>query len=168
MRALALYYSYVGNRSLATLAGSIREEQTAKSRRAFKLRDFRGVDQEVVAKLETMGIGTAEEMVEAGRTPRARRQLAEQAGISPEAVLELVKLSDLSRLPGVKGVRARLYYNAGLDSPGRFGEWEPDTLHEMLVAFVERTGFEGIAPLPKEVRSTIASARKLRTVVEYA
>ena len=30
-----------------------------------------------------------------------------------------------------------------------------------------RTHFDGIAPLPKEVQSTIATARKLPKIVEY-
>jgi hypothetical protein len=36
-----------------------------------------------------------------------------------------------------------------------------------LVGFVERTGFDGIAPLPKEVRNAIVKARQLPAVVEY-
>jgi hypothetical protein len=37
-------------------------------------------------------------MLTAGKTPEARQELAEQTGVSPQAILELVKLSDLSRL----------------------------------------------------------------------
>lgn len=37
----------------------------------------------------------------------------------------------------------------------------------MLVDFVERTGFDGIAPLPKEIRNTIKAASELPPVVEY-
>jgi hypothetical protein len=37
----------------------------------------------------------------------------------------------------------------------------------MLVEFVERGGFGGIAPLPKEVRNAIATAKQLPRIVEY-
>jgi len=37
----------------------------------------------------------------------------------------------------------------------------------MVAGYIERTGFEGIAPLPAEVRSTVANARKLPKIVEY-
>ena len=37
----------------------------------------------------------------------------------------------------------------------------------MTAAFVERTGFDGVAPLPKEVSSTIANARKLPGIVTW-
>jgi hypothetical protein len=36
--------------------------------------------------------------------------------------------------------------------------------HQMLIA---RTGFDGIAPLPKEVSSTIANARDLPKIVTW-
>jgi hypothetical protein len=167
MRGLALYYRFVGNAPLAKLAGDIREQEITKTRRAFKLREFRGVSLEDVARLEASGIVTVEHMLAAGKTPKARQQLAEQTGISPQAILELVKLSDLSRLGAIKSVRARLYYEAGLDTPDKFTQWEPEALHKMLVEFVERTGFDGIAPLPKEVRNAVTKARQLPEAVQY-
>jgi hypothetical protein len=36
-----------------------------------------------------------------------------------------------------------------------------------MIDFVERTGFDGIAPLPKEAEYTIESARKLPKIIEY-
>jgi hypothetical protein len=167
MRGLALYYGFVGNAPLARLASDIREQKIAKARQAFKLREFRGVSLEEVAKLEAVGIVTVEHMLVAGKTPAARQRLAEQTGISVQTILELVKLSDLSRLGAVKSVRARLYYDAGLDTPDKFTQWEPEALRQMLIEFVERTGFDGIAPLPKELRNTIAKARKLPAAVQY-
>jgi hypothetical protein len=167
MRGLALYYGFVGNASLARLASDIREQKIAKTRQAFKLREFRGVSLEEVAKLEAIGIVTVEQMLAAGKTSAARQRLAEKTGISLQTILELVKLSDLSRLGAVKSVRARLYYDAGLDTPDKFTQWEPEALQQMLIEFVERTGFDGIAPLPKELRSTMAKAQQLPKVVQY-
>ncbi len=167
MRALALYYGFAGNAPLARLAGDIREQEIDNTRQAFKLREYRGVSREDVAKLEAIGIVTVEQMLVAGKTPEARQQLAEQTGIPLQTILELVKLSDLSRLGAIKSVRARLYYDAGLDTPDKFTQWEPDALRQMLVEFVERTGFDGIAPLPKELRNAISKARQLPKVVQY-
>ena len=84
-----------------------------------------------------------------------------------EAIEELVKLSDLARIPGIKGVRARLYHDAGVDTMEKLAEWEPEALRAMLAEFVERTGFEGIAVLPAEARSAVRQARRLPRVVVY-
>lgn len=167
LRGLALYFKFVGNEALARLASELREQRIAATRKAFKLGEFRGVDPENIARLEAAGIVTVEDMLAAGQTPAARQGLSERTGVSEPAILELVKLSDLSRLEGVKGVRARLYYDAGLETPAHFTRWEPEALRQMLIEWVERTGFDGIAPLPKELQTTIATARRLPEVVVY-
>ncbi|MCA9947191.1 MAG: DUF4332 domain-containing protein, partial [Anaerolineales bacterium] len=118
-------------------------------------------------KLESLGIVTVADLLAAGKTPQARKHLAEEAAVSSDILLELVKLSDLSRLGAVKSVRARLYYDAGLDTPDKFTEWEPEALRQMLVKFVEATNFDGIAPLPKELRNAIAKAHKLPKIISY-
>ncbi len=37
----------------------------------------------------------------------------------------------------------------------------------MLLGFIEKSGFEGIAPLPKEAANCIEDARELPSIVEY-
>jgi len=105
-------------------------------------------------------------MLAAGCTAQQRETLAKEACIPEQAIMEFVKLSDLARLPGVKGIRARLYYDAGVDSVEKLAQWQPKALCLMMTEFVERTGFDGLPPLPKEVSSTIANAQKLPKVVE--
>jgi hypothetical protein len=167
MRSLALYYEFAGNHALAKLASDIREQKISQTRQAFKLREFRGVSPEEIAKLAAIGIVTVEHMLTAGKTPEARQKLAEQTSIPLQTILELVKLSDLSRLGAVKSVRARLYYDAGLDTPDKFTHWEPEALRQMLIEFVERSGFDGIPPLPKELRNAITKAHQLPEAVQY-
>ena len=99
--------------------------------------------------------------------PKIEFGLAKLAGIPVESVLELVKLSDLSRLPGVKGIRARLYYDAGVDTVEKLAACEAEELLRRTGEFVRATGFEGTAPLPKEVSSTIITARGLPKLVEW-
>ncbi|MFX1474618.1 MAG: DUF4332 domain-containing protein, partial [Promethearchaeota archaeon] len=96
-----------------------------------------------------------------------RKALAERTSIPLEAILELVKLSDLARIEGLKGIRARLYYDAGVDTLDKLAQWDPEELRAMLQAFVERTGFDGIAPLPKEARNAVAKAKELPRIVEF-
>lgn len=167
IRGIAMYYSFTGNRAMAELIAGMREKGIAKTRKVFRLKDFRGVNQEDIEKLAAAGIDNVERMLEAGKTPELRKRLSTETGISAQAILELVKLSDLSRLGAIKEVRARLYYDAGVDTPEKFASWEPEALREMLVEFVNRTGFDGIAPLPKEIRNGVETARKSKKIVQY-
>ncbi len=139
----------------------------AKRTNPFKLRDFKGVNIDVVGRLEQMGITTSGQLLLAGKSPKMRATLARAAGIPEAAVHELVKLSDLARLPGVKAIRARLYYDAGVDTVEKLAACEPEALLARTAEFVTSTRFDGIAPLPKEVSSTISNAKTLPKVVEW-
>jgi hypothetical protein len=138
-----------------------------KNTKTFKLKDFVRVDPNAVDMLEAVGVKNTAQMLSAGRTVESRDDLAKKAGISRDVVLELVKLSDLARIPGVKGIRARLYYEAGVDTVKKLAACEAESLLKMTTEFVERSGFPGIAPLPKEVSSTIESAKRLPNIVEW-
>jgi hypothetical protein len=44
---------------------------------------------------------------------------------------------------------------------------EPEGLRQKLVEYIEVSGFDGIAPTPKEAANTVALARHLPRLVEY-
>lgn len=167
LRGIGLYCDLIGRQDLAARAWAIREEAIAGTRKVFALKDFRGVDEDHVRKLAVEGIVNVEHMVATGKTPALREALSQKTGVPLEVILEYVKLSDLARVGGLRGVRARLYYDAGVDTIDKLAQWDPEELREMFVDFVERTGFDGIAPLPKEARNAVATARKLPRLVEY-
>ena len=102
-----------------------------------------------------------------GKTPALRQTLAEATGVPLETILEYTQLSDLTRVGALKRVRARLYYDAGVDTIDALAAWDPAALREMFVEYVTRTGFDGIAPLPKEIRNAVATAKTLPRLVEY-
>lgn len=159
------YYEYLSNDRMAKFSGKLRAERIAH--KPFPIKDFRGVDTGYVKKLKIVGIRNADQMIEAGRTPQDRKQLSARTGIPESAIQEFVKLSDLSRIPGIKGVRARLYYDIGIDSVEKLGSWDPEKLIETVVEFVERTGFDGIPTLPAEARAAVNKAKKMPKLIEY-
>lgn len=162
---VAYYYEYKSNEEMRRMAGVLRQQRI--ERKPFALKDFRGVTPEVVEKLAEVGVRDVRQMLRAGASVNDRQTLAEQTGLAAETVLELVKLSDLARIPGVKGVRSRLYVDAGVDTVAKLALWEPEALRLMLADFVERTGFDGAPVLPAEARFTVAQAKGLPQVVQY-
>jgi predicted flap endonuclease-1-like 5' DNA nuclease len=163
--ALRYYYEYTSNAEIRSLASSMREQRIQRT--PFLLSRFRGVEPNYADKLASAGIRNVSQMLKAGRTPQDRLSLARKTGVPPDAILEYVKLSDLARISGTKGVRARLYYDAGVDTLEKMAEWDPVELRVMVIDFVEHTGFDGIAPLPKEAASAVATAKRLPKIVEY-
>lgn len=162
--ALRYYFDFIGNQKNSDLSGDLRSERI--KRKPFYIRNFRGVNPDEIAKLEAVYIENTDQMLDAGRTPKLRKALAEQTGLPVDVLREYVTLSDLARLGAVRSVRARLYYDAGL-TPEIIATWEPEDLHAMLKEFVSRTQFDGIAPLAKEVRNLVENARSLPKLVHY-
>ncbi|MFX1318174.1 MAG: DUF4332 domain-containing protein [Promethearchaeota archaeon] len=165
--AIRYYYRFTANREMANRVAEFREVRTRRTRKEFQLRDFRGINLEHVTKLEAAGICDVEQMRTRGATPSQRTELAKMLDIPEETILELVKLSDLARLPGVKGIRARLYYEAGVDTLEKMAQWDPEALRHMLIEFVEKRGFNGIAPLPKEAANSVKVAGELPKLIEF-
>ena len=160
------YFAFTKDDELLECARLLRKERTRKTRRMFLIKDFLDVDHKHVEKLADIGIKNVEHMLEAGKTKCQRSQLAQQLDIPEAAILELVKLSDLTRLGYVKAKLSRLYYNAGLDSPQKIAQFEPDELHAFFQKFVKDSGWDGMVPNPKDLVHNIESARKLKPVVE--
>lgn len=163
--AFAYWFEYLGEKKLEKIVKMMRQDRIKRS--PFKIAHFRGIKQETVDKLSSQGIENVLQMLDAGRTHDMRHQLSKKTGVPIEDILELVKLSDLSRIGAVRSVRARLYHDAGVDIPAKIAKWDSTEFQEMLLGFIEKSGFEGIAPLPKEVSNCIDDARKLPSIVEY-
>jgi len=167
MWALGHFFLFLKNKELVRAAGRIRGTRIKAKRQPFKLKDFRGVKPEHVQALEAIKIRDTKKMLEDGKTPKSRAELAEKTGLDRTIIEEFVKLSDLARLPGVKGIRARLYHDAGFDCVEKLRNVTPEELLRITREFVEKTGFNGIAPLPKEASFTIAKAKKLPDLIEW-
>lgn len=162
--ALRYYFDFIQDQGLSRLAGQMRAERI--KRVPVLIRDFRGVDPQVADTLAAHGLENIDQILDAGRTPALRQALANQTSLPLETIMELVKLSDLARLSGVRRVRARLYHDAGL-IPASIATWEPQALSAMLVDWVSQHDFDGIPPTPKEVEHLVADARRLPTIVIY-
>lgn len=164
--ALRYYFRFLENVELERYAGLLREARI--KRKPFAIKDFRGVNSTHITTLKDAGIQNINQMLKAGKTPKLRQQLSQQTGIPEPAILELVRLSDLARIPGIKSIRARLYHDAGIDSVQKMASLAAEEILEVTSKFINDTGFDGIPPLPAEVRHGIMKAKALPKVVDYA
>jgi hypothetical protein len=161
------YFLFAKRDDLRQLARSVIAEYVKKKRKPFKLKNFRGILPEHADALASQGVVDVDKMLEVGKTPELRRTLANETGLGIKVIEELVKLSDLARIPGLKGIRARLYYDAGFDQLEKLRESTPEDVLRITQAFVQRTGFKGIAPLPKEALGAVTIAKKLPDIIEW-
>ncbi len=160
------YFQFLGQRELFHHARTLRNERTQKTRRSFPIKEFLNINRKHVEKLASIGIKNVDQMLENGRTKKHREQLSNQLDIPEKAILELVRLSDITRIGYVKTKLSRLYYDAGLHSPAKIAAFEPEQLHEFFVKFIADSGWDGMVPNPKDLVNNVRNARKLSRIVE--
>lgn len=81
-----------------------------------KFKDFLGISEETISKLEKNGIKSTKHLYDKVITKNDRKKTAKATGISEEEVLELTKLTDLTRIQWVNGTFASVLYKAGYDT----------------------------------------------------
>jgi hypothetical protein len=162
--ALVHYFKFLTKESLAKKASQLRKSEI--KRQPHPLREIRGLHVDDLDKLAKVGIVNVTELLEAANTPIRRSELSTSSKVPEESILEITKLADLCRIPGVKGIRARLYFDAGVDTLEKLAQWDPLELREMLLGYVMATNFDGLAPWLKEAKFAIETAQKLPKLLE--
>ncbi|MHA2224590.1 MAG: DUF4332 domain-containing protein [Candidatus Hodarchaeales archaeon] len=164
--ALMQYFNATNNNSMYKSALELRQPRKVK-KTPFLLKKILGIDSKYIAKLNTLGVRNVNDMINSGKTPALRKSLAEKTGIPPKVILELVKISDLTRVGYVKEKLSRLYYNAGVQIPEDLAKWEAKKLHKHFEEYIKRTKWDGMVPYLSDLKHNITNAKKLKSVVEY-
>ncbi len=133
----------------------------------FKLKDFLTANQESAKKLAGIGIKTASQILDLGKTIKEREILASKSGVSVDEVLKFVKLANLARCPGHMKKRACLYYEAGLDTFDKIAEQDPELMIKFLGDFIKNTGFDGSAPMLTDARSSVENSKRIPRIIEF-
>jgi len=160
------YFRFIENEELLAYTAKLREERTKKSRRIFPLKEFYNVNQEYIKKLASVGIKNVEQMLEAGKTIKQRKELAEQLEMTEENILEFVELSDITRIGYVKSKLAKLYHSAGIDTPTKIAKFTAEELYKYFEEYVNKSNWDCMIPNPSDLESNIKSAKKLKEIVE--
>ncbi|TFG30433.1 DUF4332 domain-containing protein [Candidatus Thorarchaeota archaeon] len=165
MQGLSYYFKFLENNIMSQEASKIRGKYL--KRNALNLKDFVGLTNDDITILKEKGITNANNILAAGTTEDKRKALAKDTGIPYDSILALVKMADLSRIFGVKGVRARLYVDSGIDTVEKMSEANSEELIATTSSFIERTNFPGIPPTQKEAKSAIETAKKILKNIDY-
>jgi hypothetical protein len=126
-----------------------------------KLIEFPAIRRSDIDRLSSIGISTVNQLLNASMSKRKRQEIVKKAGISPSTISELVHLSALSRLPGVKKIRARLVSEAGLDTYSKITKLEPEEIRRIQHKNIARSGFRGSVSTINEAQSAVTMARNL-------
>ena len=83
---------------------------------SYPITDIDGIDGEVAAVLKSAGIRSTDRLLEAARTVKGRKILAEKTGYDEKRLLYWANIADRMRIKGVRKEYAELLQAAGVDT----------------------------------------------------
>jgi predicted flap endonuclease-1-like 5' DNA nuclease len=118
-------------------------------------------------KLEAEGIKTAEQLLQAGSSPKHRQELAKKTGFSEHHILKWVNQADLFRVKGIGRQYAELLQSSGVDSVLELAQRTPDHLRAALKANNDKKRQVHLVPGAGTVDRWVDEAKKLPRIVTY-
>ena len=132
-----------------------------------KLQAIQGIGEATEKKLTAAGVTSVDQLLEAGATPKGRKELAEKSGVSEAQLLKFVNYADLFRIKGIAGQNAELLEAAGVDSVAELAQRNATNLTAKLKEVNEAKKLSGNMPGEKQVGEWIAAAKALPKKVQY-
>ncbi len=126
-----------------------------------------GIGEVYAQKLSDAGIKTTNALLKQGATPKGRKEIAENSGISETLILEWVNHVDLFRIKGVFEEYADLLEEAGVDTVKELAQRNPENLYKKLVEVNEQKKLVRQLPGKSQVENWVAQAKQLDRAVFY-
>ena len=133
----------------------------------YKVIDIQGVGPAYAEKLNAQGIINCDQLLEAGKTAKGRKELEEKTGINGKLILTWVNHCDLYRIKGVGPQFAELLEAAGVDTVKEFGHRVAANLVAKMTEVNEQKHLTKVVPTEAQVQAMIDQAKELETVVSY-
>src|SRR5256885_11031892 len=142
--------------------------QRRRQRVPYSIRAIAGIGPAMTGKLKTLGIRTTEKLLDAAKTAKDRKILAEKLDVSEQAVLRWANLADRMRIKGVREPYAELLKDAGVDTVRELKYRNPGRLADAMAAANAKRKRVNLLPTAKRVEHWIANARKLEPKIRYS
>ncbi len=132
-----------------------------------KITTIEGIGPVLAEKFAAAGVKTTEKLLDKGRTPKGRADLAQATGASEKQILEWTNRADLFRVKGIGEEYSDLLEAAGVDTVVELAGRNPENLHAKLGEVNAGKKKVRREPTQKEVEKWVAAAKLLPRMIEY-
>jgi len=134
---------------------------------SYPITDIGGIDGDVAATLKSAGIRSTARLLEAARTVKGRKELAEKTGLPEKQLLCWANVADRMRIRGVSKEYAELLQAAGVDTVKELKYRNPANLASAMAEANRKRKMVRLLPSEKVVLRWIEEARKLPLKISY-
>jgi hypothetical protein len=133
----------------------------------YPLKHIDGMTPFIEIKLKSRRIRTTERLLEAARTVKGRKELAEKTGIPEQQWLDWANNADCMRIKGMGSEKAKLLRRAGVTTVGELSHRNPKKLAEAMAEANDKYKLVRVRPTEKSVGVLIERAKKLPRKITY-
>lgn len=134
---------------------------------SYPITHIDGVGPELVALLKRVGIRTTEKFLEAAKSPKGRKALAEKTGIDEKSLLKWANMADRMRIKGIGNDYAELLREAGVDTVRELKRRNAERLCQAMRNANAKRKRVQLLPSQRAVARWIDQARKLPLKITY-
>ena len=118
-------------------------------------------------KLKTAGIRTTARLLDAAKSPKGRKQLAEQTGIEEKRILNWANAADRMRIKGIGQEYSDLLQAAGVDTVKELKYRNPGKLAEAMASANAKSKLARVLPSPRAIERWIEQAKRIQLKITY-
>jgi predicted flap endonuclease-1-like 5' DNA nuclease len=134
---------------------------------SYAVSDIAGIGSEGADRLRAVGIRTAAKLLEAAKSPKERKILAEKTGIDEKRILSWANLVDRMRIKGVGEDYAKLLQAAGVDTVKELKYRNPSNLARAMAEANAKRKLVRVLPSDSAVQRWIDQAKRLPLKISY-
>ncbi|HEX9956440.1 MAG TPA: DUF4332 domain-containing protein [Fibrella sp.] len=134
---------------------------------SLTLGELKGINDTLINLLKAQGLIDSDTLLEATRTPKGRKELADTIGVDKGIILELANRADLARIKGIGRVYSDLMEEAGVDTVKELSRRSPENLHAKLVEINTVRQLTQRPPSADQVAGFVEQAKSLPSMLEY-
>src|SRR5215470_14932005 len=134
---------------------------------SYSINEIAGLSEDEVKALKAAGLRTTERLLEAARTPKGRRLLAERTSIEPRRLLDVANACDYMRIKGMGKGYVVLLREVGVSTVRELKYRNPANLAKSMAEANKRKKLVRFLPPEKLVVRWVEHAKKLQLKITY-
>ena len=132
-----------------------------------KIEDIEGIGAVLGEKFRAAGVKDTDSLLQNALTPKQRKQLAENTGLSEARILKFANMADLYRISGVGSEYSELLEAAGVDTVPELAKRNAANLAQAMATVNQEKKLTRQVPTEAEVTKWIEQAKGLPRMIEH-
>jgi len=145
----------------------LRREVNSYIPKPVNLENFPGIEKDNIKKLNNIEIKNTAHLFKRIKTEKDRKELSSETGINYEKIMELTKLTDLSRIKWIGPIFARVFFESGTDTPLKVSDSDAEFLYKKLVQINKEKGYAKGKFIESDVELCIKVSKMVPKAIEY-